>query len=171
MKIFDRLKLLINLISPITLLDNIQEDHIDKMTHSIKITSTVVLLIALCAQSFVIPNAPQSYHSNSQLGFSPFNNNNNKVENESATTESKGFNPISEFFDMFSNIDDVIDDFYFKRMGNGEIFYGKRKYKPSGEVDGKYDGFGLSDRSKIDTTREYRAQWQEEKKRRKERGE
>jgi len=141
------------------------------MTYSIKITLTLVLLIAICAQSFVILNTPQSHQSSSQLRFSPFNNNNNKVENESAPTESKGFNPIGEFFDMFSNMDDVIDDFYFKRMGNGEQFYGERKYKPSGKVDGKYDGFGLSDRTKIDTTREYRAQWQEEKKRRKEREE
>ena len=45
---------------------------------------------------------------------------------------------------MLSNLDDVVDDFYYKRMGKGEVFYGKRKYKPSGAVKGKYSGFGLS---------------------------
>jgi len=125
----------------------------------------ILLLIAVAAQSFVIPTNPRVHQSYSKLGFSPFNNNNNdnKVENDSAPAESKGFNPIGEFFDMFSNMDDVIDDFYFKRMGNGEQFYGKRKYKPSGEVEGKYEGLGLSDRTKIDVSREYRAQRQAEK--------
>lgn len=137
-----------------------------------KIIPALFLLITVVAQSFVLPNTSQSQQTISRLSFSPFgNNNNNKVENDSTTTETKGFNPISEFFDMFSNIDDVIDDFYFKRMGQGEIFYGKRKYKPSGEVDGKYEGFGLTDKTKIEATREYKKQWQEDKKRRQERGE
>jgi len=85
-----------------------------------------------------------------------------------SSTDKNTFNPFREFFDIFSNLDDVIDDFYFKRMGNGEVFYGKRKYKPSGKVEGIYDGFGLSDKSKIDMTREFRAQYLEERKRRQE---
>jgi hypothetical protein len=33
----------------------------------------------------------------------------------------------------FSIKDDVvIDDFMFKKMGNGEVFYGKKKVNPSG---------------------------------------
>jgi hypothetical protein len=65
------------------------------------------------------------------------------------------FNPFKEFADMFSNFDDVVDDFLFKRMGNGEVFYGKRKYKPSGRpnTEGKYDGMGMTDQARIDYAR------------------
>mmetsp|Transcript_34472 Transcript_34472/g.69634 ORF Transcript_34472/g.69634 Transcript_34472/m.69634 type:complete len:178 (-) Transcript_34472:1123-1656(-) len=62
----------------------------------------------------------------------------------------------------------VIDDFYNKRMGKGEIFYGKRKYKPSGTVEGDYNGLGLTDKQRIDDAREYKAQWEEERRLRRE---
>ena len=64
-------------------------------------------------------------------------------------------NLFQEFNDMISNWDDVIDDFMFKRMGNGELFYGKRKYKPSNKpnMDGKYSGMGISDSMKIELAR------------------
>ena len=65
-------------------------------------------------------------------------------------------NPLTELLDMFSNFDDVIDDFFNKRMGNGEVFYGKRKYKPSGKVSTGYNGYGFSDRRKIEAAREFR---------------
>lgn len=57
---------------------------------------------------------------------------------------------------MMSNFDDVIDDFLNKRMGNGEIFYGQRKYKPSGRENttGQYNGMGISDKAKIDMARQ-----------------
>lgn len=41
-------------------------------------------------------------------------------------------------------------------MGNGEAFYGKRKYKPSGKVTTKYNGGGLSDYRRIEAAREFR---------------
>jgi hypothetical protein len=65
-------------------------------------------------------------------------------------------NLFQEINDMISNWDDVIDDFMFKRMGNGELFYGKRKYKPSNKpnMDGKYSGMGISDSTKIELARE-----------------
>jgi len=78
--------------------------------------------------------------------------------------EGNSKNPLAGIVDLFSNMDDVVDDFFYKRMGKGEIFYGKRKYKPSGDVEGSYNGFGLSDKLKIDMTREYRDEWLEEKK-------
>ncbi len=81
--------------------------------------------------------------------------------NDVKTSEQKGF--FGEFFDIFKNLDDVAEDFFYKRMGKGEIFYGKRKYKPSGDVEGEYNGFGLSDKLKIDMTREYKEAWLEEK--------
>ena len=65
--------------------------------------------------------------------------------------------------DFFNNLDAVADDFFYKRMGKGEIFYGKRKFKPSGDVEGDYDGMGLSDKLKIDMAREYKEEWLEEK--------
>ena len=49
-----------------------------------------------------------------------------------------------------------MDDFFNKRMGNGEIFYGKRKYKPSGNIESDYNGGGLSDWRKIEAAREFR---------------
>merc|ERR1712129_179433 len=72
--------------------------------------------------------------------------------------------PFQGIADMFSNFDDVVDDFFYKRMGKGEIFYGKRKFNPSGEVEGDYNGFGLSDKMKIDMTRARKEEWLEEKK-------
>mmetsp|Transcript_21993 Transcript_21993/g.32486 ORF Transcript_21993/g.32486 Transcript_21993/m.32486 type:complete len:140 (-) Transcript_21993:198-617(-) len=73
-------------------------------------------------------------------------------------------NTVQDVGDIFSNLDDVIDDFYNKRMGNGEIFYGKRKFKPSGEVDGAYNGFGLSDKAKIEETQQMKEYYLELKK-------
>lgn len=57
---------------------------------------------------------------------------------------------------MMKSLDDVIDDFVNKRMGNGEVFYGKRKYKPSGKMntEGTYNGMGLSDKTRIDVARQ-----------------
>lgn len=40
-------------------------------------------------------------------------------------------------------------------MGNGEVFYGKRKYKPSGLVDSDYNGGGFSDWRKMEAEREF----------------
>ena len=71
-------------------------------------------------------------------------------------TAGTGFNPLKELSDMFNSFDDVIDDFMNKRMGNGEVFYGKRKYRPSGKVntDGKYNGMGMTDKARIDAARQ-----------------
>mmetsp|Transcript_33564 Transcript_33564/g.71562 ORF Transcript_33564/g.71562 Transcript_33564/m.71562 type:complete len:158 (-) Transcript_33564:172-645(-) len=78
---------------------------------------------------------------------------------ETAPFNINGFkipNPFNELADMFSNFDDVVDDFFNKRMGNGEVFYGKRKYKPSGKFSSDYNGGGLSDWRKIEAAREFR---------------
>ena len=66
---------------------------------------------------------------------------------------STEFNPMKSWSNIMSTIDDVIDDFFYKRMGNGEIFYGKRKVNPSGKVEGEYNGFGLSDKQRIEDSR------------------
>lgn len=81
-----------------------------------------------------------------------------------ANGNENGFpNPFQDLGDMLSNMDDVIEDFMFKRMGNGEVFYGKRKFKPSGRpnTEGKYNGMGMSDKLKIDVTLEVRKELME----------
>jgi len=64
---------------------------------------------------------------------------------------------------MLTNFDDVVDDFMNKRMGNGEVFYGKRKYKPSGRpnTEGKYNGMGQSDRRRADWSRQRKEEMME----------
>lgn len=89
----------------------------------------------------------------------PKSNNTNKND----TNEDKSENDtmilsrvswaIQEFW---SNMDDVVDDFMNKRMGNGELFYGKRKFNPSGKIDGSYNGFGLSDKGRIEGVKMYK---------------
>jgi hypothetical protein len=66
------------------------------------------------------------------------------------------FQPWKEITEMLQQWDDVVDDFLFKRMGNGEVFYGQRKYKPSNRpnTEGQYNGMGLSDKTKIDIVRD-----------------
>ena len=78
-------------------------------------------------------------------------------------------NPLQEISDIMSNLDDVIDDFMGKRMGNGEVFYGQRKFKPSGRenTEGKYNGMGLSDKLRIDVARERKEEYLEMKRARK----
>jgi hypothetical protein len=65
--------------------------------------------------------------------------------------DSLGFPFLVEFWkSAVATLDDTIEDFFYKRMGNGEIFYGKRKVNPSGRVEGGYNGFGLSDKQRIE---------------------
>ena len=108
------------------------------------------------AGAFVVPARSSHMHKVQRLKSLSMSKN----QDESASNES---NPIASFFDMFSNFDDVVDDFFYKRMGKGEIFYGKRKYKPSGDVEGNYNGFGLSDKGKIDYVREMKEEYEAER--------
>ena len=67
--------------------------------------------------------------------------------------DGKPRNFFEDLMGMFSNFDDVVDDFVMKRMGNGEQFYGKRKYNPSGDYDGDYNGMGQSSHYAIEIAR------------------
>ena len=60
--------------------------------------------------------------------------------------------PLSDFW---RNVDDVIDDFMCKRMGNGEVFYGQRRSNPSQRPNttGQYNGMGVSDKARIEERR------------------
>jgi hypothetical protein len=81
--------------------------------------------------------------------------------------ESLGWNPIRALSEAIGSIDDVIDDFMFKRMGNGEVFYGKRKINPSGRdnTEGSYNGMGMSDKGRIDESRERKEEFLEQRRR------
>jgi|Transcript_18032 hypothetical protein len=132
-----------------------------------KLLATFILLSALFLDASGFGTQKNSLCS-SPMGASFFalenGDNNDDVSN----------NPLSKIpilggiVDVFSNMDDVVDDFFNKRMGNGEIFYGKRKFKPSGTVEGDYNGMGLTDKLKIDITRDRKEEWLEEKKMREE---
>lgn len=105
--------------------------------------------------------------SNNQYKFNTILYQNKKNDNEEQqmmleqkenTTNNNIFTKIpiiNEIYNMFINLDDIIDDFFNKRMGNGEVFYGQRKYKPSNKPNtlGKYDGMGMTDKVRIDIAR------------------
>ena len=76
---------------------------------------------------------------------------------EKKTQQQLNFsNPLAELVDMWQNFDDIVDDFFNKRMGGGEQFYGQRKYKPSGKYSNDYNGYGFTDARKIEAAREFR---------------
>ena len=107
---------------------------------SVKLTCLIIVIFDLIiSSSFTCPSVITS----SRLNILQARKQKQSTENEEEKRKGP-FSFISETFDMLSNLDDVVDDFYYKRMGKGEVFYGKRKYKPSGAVKGKYSGFGLS---------------------------
>lgn len=126
----------------------------------------LILVVASVTQSsaFVpshnaIAFSPSALCANNNGGEKQWTVDETVKENEASPVSMDKFNipnPLVGIADMFSNLDDVIDDFFNKRMGNGEVFYGKRKYKPSGEVSTEYNGGGLSDWRKIEAAREFR---------------
>lgn len=111
----------------------------------------LLLFLSICSVSFAF--APQS--KSGQISWIAL------AMTEQSDGNKGGF--LSGVSDFFNNLDAVADDFFYKRMGKGEIFYGKRKYKPSGSVEGDYDGMGLTDSLKIEMAREYKEAWLEEK--------
>ena len=80
--------------------------------------------------------------------------------------DGKTSNFLDDLKGMLSNLDDVVDDFVMKRMGAGEQWYGKRKYNPSGNFDGDYNGMGRSDFMKIEIARVQKEEMEKRKNRR-----
>jgi len=80
---------------------------------------------------------------------------NNKKEEAPVDIEEEPKNGglMGDWKGMMDNFDAVVDDFVYKRMGAGEQWYGKRKYNPSGNVDGDYNGMGQSDLIRIEIAR------------------
>ncbi|KAL7436988.1 hypothetical protein ACHAXM_005410 [Skeletonema potamos] len=122
-----------------------------------------LLLIAVVsmAAAFVTPPASSRCKAYTQL-MEKWN-----ADEERTQQQQINFpNPLNELADMWKNFDDIVDDFFNKRMGNGEQFYGQRRYKPSGKVTTEYNGYGFSDFRKIEAAkafREERARMKEEK--------
>jgi hypothetical protein len=78
-------------------------------------------------------------------------NNNNNNNKDDGGDGGGGFNLFQGVSNMFAEMDSQMDDFFNKRMGNGEVFYGKRKFQPSGRdnTEGEYNGMGMSDPIRI----------------------
>lgn len=86
--------------------------------------------------------------------------------NDDDNDNEKPKNFLDDLKGMFKNFDDVVDDFVYKRMGAGEQWYGKRKYNPSGRVDGDYNGMGRSDYFRIEVARVQKEEMELRKQRR-----
>ena len=82
------------------------------------------------------------------------------------SNNKKPKNIFEDIRGMLANFDDVVDDFVMKRMGAGEQWYGKRKYNPSGRVDGDYNGMGRSSHYAIEIARVQKEVMEERRQRR-----
>jgi hypothetical protein len=123
------------------------------------VPSSIMMRVLILLMLSVYSTAFQPQYNHNRLGTRLFD----QEKKEGAWNNS--LRGVGEFFSSF---DDVIDDFMNKRMGNGEVFYGKRKFKPSGRpnTEGKYSGMGMSDKARIDTVREYKEEVMERQRQR-----
>eukprot|EP00526_Cylindrotheca_closterium_P023550 CAMPEP_0113631934 /NCGR_PEP_ID=MMETSP0017_2-20120614/16597_1 /TAXON_ID=2856 /ORGANISM="Cylindrotheca closterium" /LENGTH=160 /DNA_ID=CAMNT_0000542467 /DNA_START=59 /DNA_END=541 /DNA_ORIENTATION=- /assembly_acc=CAM_ASM_000147 len=140
--------------------------------------AVVVLLAAVARTNAFSPKATSrnallqsrsSCSSPSKTRLQFFNNNGkdgSQEEVEEEAQQKSGFGFFKDLEGMMSNFDDVVDDFVYKRMGAGEQWYGKRKYSPSGRVDGKYNGMGQSDQFRIELARVQKEEMEKRRQRR-----
>jgi hypothetical protein len=127
--------------------------------------STILAFSAFAAatQAFSPPGGPE--RQSTSLSMSNNNNNNNNNNNsEGGEKEQKGV--LEGLKGIFSNFDNVVDDFVYKRMGAGEQWYGKRKSNPSGNFDGDYNGMGQSDHFRIELARVQKEEMEKRRQRR-----
>ena len=118
--------------------------------------TTLILVVVSLAAAFVTPSA-SSQCKLTQLMEKKWNADEEGTQQQQQQQQQFDFpNPLAELADMWQSFDDVVDDFFNKRMGNGEAFYGQRKYKPSGKITTDYNGYGFSDFKKIEAAREFR---------------
>lgn len=132
--------------------------------NQLSVAAFFVLFLALEKPSFLDAFSPKQSTSVRILASSPslsdtqlhwFNSKDTKSDGsqEESKKEKGGFGFLVDFKGMMNNFDEVVDDFVYKRMGAGEQWYGKRKYNPSGRVDGDYNGMGQSDQFRIELAR------------------
>jgi len=73
------------------------------------------------------------------------------------SAEPPGSAPPSFLEKLKTSFDAELDDFMFKRMGNGEQFYGRRETRGKEDKTARgqqYNGYGLTDKTKIEAKRE-----------------
>jgi hypothetical protein len=124
--------------------------------------STILAFSAFAAatQAFSPPGGPERQSTSLSMS----NNNNNNNNSEGGEKEQKGV--LEGLKGIFSNFDNVVDDFVYKRMGAGEQWYGKRKSNPSGNFDGDYNGMGQSDHFRIELARVQKEEMEKRRQRR-----
>ena len=129
-------------------------------TSSVIYSFVIICIIATTALAFGIPSPIIRTSCSSSFSTTTNRSAQKETKNNDEETQTTNENAILSFakslVDLFENFDDVMDDFMNKRMGNGELFYGKRKYKPSGKISGQYNGFGLSDKGRIEGVQFYK---------------
>jgi hypothetical protein len=113
---------------------------------------------AVATQAFAPPGGLERQPTSRSLSK---NNNNDKGGGGEKEQPKGGF-----LKGLFSNLDNVVDDFVYKRMGAGEQWYGKRKSGPSGDFDGDYNGMGQSDHFRIEIARVQREEMELRRERR-----
>lgn len=120
-------------------------------------TYSIICLVALALGISSVDAFQQPQIASAQrvgkTSLSFFGNNKKEVEPEPVEEEPPKLGFMGDLKGMMNNFDAVVDDFLFKRMGNGEQWYGKRKYNPSGNVEGDYNGMGQSDLIRIEIAR------------------
>jgi hypothetical protein len=124
--------------------------------------STILAFSAFAAatQAFSPPGGPERQSTSLSMS----NNNNNNNNSDGGEKEQKGV--LEGLKGIFSNFDNVVDDFVYKRMGAGEQWYGKRKSNPSGNFDGDYNGMGQSDHFRIELARVQKEEMEKRRQRR-----
>ena len=119
--------------------------------------TVIIMVVGLVQVSGFIPYAPSLVERCGPI-FS------REDDGEQSTQKTKNF--FDDIRGMLANFDDVVDDFVMKRMGAGEQWYGKRKYNPSGRVDGDYNGMGRSSHYAIEIARVQKEVMEERRQRR-----
>lgn len=136
------------------------------MAHHNVLFVLIFLMVSVIPVSGFIPTLSQRYgmmeRGMMERGMPHYAN--NGPNDKSSTKQSKGF--LDDLKGMLANFDDIVDDFVMKRMGAGEQWYGKRKYNPSGRVDGDYNGMGRSSHYAIEIARVQKEVLEERRQRR-----
>jgi len=120
--------------------------------------AAVMLLGVASVSAFTLIHQPQAFRCSLSGLYATGN------KEDPSTSKPKNF--LEDLKGMLSNFDDVVDDFVMKRMGAGEQWYGKRKYSPSGRVEGDYNGMGRSSHYAIEIARVQKEVLEERKQRR-----
>jgi len=113
-------------------------------------TLLIALMMVTSSSGFYVPTQ-NSGSSTSNMRDSTVLSANRNGNDDDKSDKPKNF--LDDLKGMFQNMDDVVDDFVMKRMGAGEQWYGKRKYNPSGRIDGDYNGMGRSSHYSIEIAR------------------